>query len=192
MALELDSEHKYRLDGRLVPGFSEIARDMGILGDTRFMTEAGRNEGTALHEWCDFYARGNKSDAEPDARIAPRVAQFLKFLEDSKFKLADGEKILYHPTLKYCGKPDAWGWVAGRPCVIDYKGGAKQKWHPLQLSAYKLLLAATFPVTDLYTLYLDDANYRLSQVELPAVHELNWKAIVAAYHAKAHYTKGEE
>jgi hypothetical protein len=203
MKLELDSDHIYRLDGRKVPGFTQIAQNMGLIPDMSFATVAGRDEGTALHEWCDFAAQGLKPDADPDPRIAPRYTQFLKFLAETEFKRVGSESLLYHPMLGYCGKPDLWGTLAGRNVIIDIKGGARLPFHALQLAAYRILLregvgADGVPVkfglvpASIYTLYLSDENYRLSQVEYPALHERNWGAIVAAYHAKKHYIKGEK
>ena len=188
--LTLDDNHKYAFSGVPVQGFTEIIGDLGITEPSRFYTEAGREEGIALHEWLLFLAQGQEPSAPPDERIAGRVEGIRKFLRESKFSFQGGEEIMYHPGLVYACKPDLWGLINGRLSVIDAKRGAKQCFHVLQTAAQKLALAANkIFCLDRFGLYLKDGDYRL-EAHTDKTDEDRWKVIVAAYHAKRWYTKG--
>lgn len=186
-AILLDGEHRYFVSGGRVPGFTEIARDLGVIPDNDFYTEAGREEGNALHEWLLFLAQGNEAESEPDPRIAGRVEGVRKFLRESGFRFAGGEEALFEPSLRYCCRPDLWGHIGNWAVVIDAKRGAAQPWHRLQTAAQKLALAANhFKAQKRYGLYLRDGDYRLVE-HADAGDEQRWKALVAAYHSKSFY-----
>ena len=188
--LTLDDNHKYAFSGVPVPGFTEIIGDLGITEPSRFYTEAGREEGTMLHEWLFFLASGGVPAEEPDERIAGRVEGIRKFLRESAFVFEGGEKILYHPGLVFACKPDLWGMIGGVRVVLDAKRGARQGFHSLQTAAQKMALSANgIHCRDRYGLYLKDGDYRL-EAHADKADEDRWRAIVTAYHAKRWYTKG--
>ena len=182
--IQLDEKtHRYSEDGRHVPGFSEICQALGIIKPNPFYTPEGREEGIALHSWLHFLAIGNEPSEPPDERIAGRVEGIRKFLRESKFKIVDGEKIMLCRGFGYCGRPDLWGSINGRTCVIDAKRGSKMKYHALQTAAYRFLLAANgFSARQRYALYLIDGDYRLIEHTDPQ-DERRWQAIVSAYNA---------
>ena len=66
--VECDPNHIYRADGIVKPGFSEICKSVGF-PDNPFWTDAGREEGVALHKWLLFLAKGGDFDSvEPPTR----------------------------------------------------------------------------------------------------------------------------
>lgn len=193
MNVTIDDKHHYHVDGKPYPGFTEIASAVGAIPHNSFYTDAGREEGTAIHSWMIFLARGETPKEAPDPRIAGRVEGFKKFLAESRFTLTDGEKPLCEPTLRYCGTPDLWGSISGvTGCVIDVKSGAREPWHNLQTASYKVLLAANqFRASDRFALYLSDGDYRLVR-HTDAGDENRWRAIVAAYYAARYYNGGKD
>lgn len=189
--VKLDDKHVYTVDGRRVPGFTEICTALGIIQPNTFWTPEGRAEGAAIHEWLLFLAQGQESDSLPDERIAGRVEGIRKFLGESKFKFVGGETRLHCAGLGYCGTPDLWGTINGRTCVIDAKRGAKSKIHALQTAAYRLLLAVNgVSARDRFALYLKDGDYRLVE-HADTQDEKRWVSIVSAYHAKKFYSERE-
>lgn len=193
LQISRDQSHIYRINGKRVPGFTEIARAIGIIPDNAFYTEAGRAEGVALHEWAHFLALGGVPKSEPDERIAGRVSAFRAFLKESRFRFVGGEQMLYHPTLLYCGTPDLWGDISGRMTVIDLKRGGKLPWHPLQTAAYaELLRQSGVDIRARRCLYLhEDGSYRFDEHKDGADSGC-WRAIVCAYHARSHYIRQEK
>lgn len=187
--IRLDAEHRYYLaDGRRVPGFSEILRDLGVTEENKFHTEFGRERGSAIHQWVRFLAEGGVPDSVPDERIADYIAQFQKFIEESRFRFKGGEEPVYHPSLGYATTPDLYGDLNGILSVIDVKGGAKELWHSLQTQAQKSALCANLiPIINRYSLYLKPDAYRLVQ-HTDAGDDGRWRSIVAAYQAKSFYS----
>lgn len=184
-------EHRYFLeDGREVPGFSAICKDLGVTAENRFYSEFGRDRGTSVHLWARFLAEGSTPADEPDERIAGYVFAFKKFLSESRFHFEGGEHPVFHPGLFFACSPDLYGNMSGARCVIDIKTGAALPVHAAQTAAQKLALSANgIQCRDRYGLYLKDGDYRL-EAHADKADEDRWKVIVAAYHAKRWYTKG--
>lgn len=183
----LSESHEYKVDGVAKPGFTHIAKSMGVIKENPFYTEEGREQGIALSKWSLFLAKKQEPESEPDLRIAGRVAGFRKFMAESNFEFVGGEQPLYHPQLNFCGMPDLYGNLRGFSSVIDVKRGAKLKWHRLQLACYKMLLEENgFWPTKRYGLYLRDEGYSLVEYSDEEDEEL-WLAIVAGYYAVEAY-----
>lgn len=188
--IKLDSDHRYFVGDKRVPGFTEICKSLGVIKDNNFYTDEGRDEGNALHQWMLFLAQGQEPEAEPDPRIAGRVQGFRKFLADTGFQFKGGETPLYDPVSRFACTPDVWGGIYPHTYVIDVKRGAKLPWHVLQTAAQKLALGAYgFRAQKRASLYLKDGDYRLVQHE-DEDDLKRWQALVTAYHAKSFY--GEE
>ena len=185
--IRLDSEHRYWLGDREVPGFSAICTDLGIIKPSPFYTEAGREEGNALHSWLIFLSMGQEPSEPPDERIAGRVEGIRKFLAESGFKFEGGEEPQYHAGLDFACTPDLWGALGGARCVIDAKRGGPLPWHALQLSAQKIALEDNgIYCHERYGLYLRNGGYRLMSYK-DTRDGVRWLSIVAAYKAKKHY-----
>lgn len=185
--LTLSTDHKYAWNGQHVPGFSEICADLGVTEKNPFYTEAGREEGTLLHEWLLFLAQGQEPADPPDPRIAGRVEGIKKFLVESRFKFEQGEEKVYHPILRYACTPDLVGQMAGSRCIVETKRGARLKSHQLQTAAQKLAIEANgIYCRDRYALYLKDGDYRLEKHEDKLDME-RWKTLPPAWHTMNWY-----
>lgn len=186
-AISIDADHRYWVDGVNVPGFTEIATDLGIIKPNPFYTEEGREDGKAIHRWLIFLASGRETAKKPHPRIAGRVEAIKRFLRETEFRFHGGEKPLFHANGRWACTPDLWGTLAGIRVVIDGKRGGALPWHPLQTACQKMALSANgWTPRDRYSLYLRDGAYTLDNHDDPQ-DEYRWQAIVAAYHAKKHY-----
>ena len=185
-----DENHIYRVDGIVKPGFSEIKESYGI-GANAFYTEAGREEGTALHKWLLFLAQGKDPASDPDYRIAGRVAAIRKFLKETGFKIHGGEVPFHSTRGDFCCTPDLWGMFQGQAAIFEAKRGAKESWHVLQTAAQKIALQANGVfIRERYNLYLkNDGTYRLDPHKDQS-NEYDWLALAAAWHIKRKFQKG--
>ena len=185
-------DHEYFLEPERkikIPGFSEIVRDLGIVKDNPYWTDAGREEGTILHAWLLFLAQGKEPSIPPNPRIAGRVQGIRKFLEESKFKLSFGEEPQYDPVSCFACTPDLIGYIGALQVNIDAKRGDPQKWHVLQLTAQKIALASGMVhIEKSFGLYLRDGDYRLVEQDTRK-HETKCRAIVSGFYAKKEYIK---
>ena len=180
--IRLDLEtHTYWLGERRVPGFSEIIRDLGIVKDNPYWTDAGREEGKILHQWLLFLAQKKAYSIPPVQSIAGRVEGIRKFLSESKFKLLFGEIPQYDPVSRFACTPDLVGHLGSTLVNIDAKRGEAQPWHILQLAAQKIALAAGgVLIQRSFGLYLRDGDYRLIGRDVSA-YEAKWRTICASY-----------
>lgn len=186
-----DEEHRYWIPAgtgeKRVAGFTEICVDLGVIKTNPFHTEAGRQEGVALHQWNLFLAQGQEPASPPDDRIAGRVLGFRKFLADTGFKFFGGEQPVYDRINQVACTPDLWGGIGNWLWVIDNKRGGKEKTHKLQTACQKLALTANgVKIEKRGSLYLKDGDYRLIEHD-DFADEVRWKAIAGGYHAKGFY-----
>src|SRR3990167_523411 len=186
--IRCDSEHRYWLGPARIPGFSEICTDLGIIKPNIFYTNAGREEGIALHQWLHFLAQNKIPKTLPDQRIAGRVDGIKNFIRDTGFKFVGGEEPKYDPVVRFATTPDIWGAIGIWTWTIDCKRGAKTKTHALQTAAQKIALSANgFRAQKRGALYLkENGDYRLEEHTDP-LDERRWAALVGAYYAKKSY-----
>lgn len=185
MKIELDADHRYTVDGRPVPSVSKIL-DL-YFPPTPFYTEAGRDMGTARHEWFHAIVQGIELENEPDERIAAEVLGFRRFVDEVKPLYLVGEVPFYDKSLDVCGKPDLYCEIQGRPSVIDFKPPSRQARWKVQTAAYAVMLASNgLPVLDRYALRILPGNYRMD-AHTDAGDLARWRAMGCAYQARRFY-----
>lgn len=186
MNVTLDKEkHLYMVDGVATPSVSDILNM--YFPPSSYYTEEGREDGHYRHEWYAFLAKGGIAKEPPYTKIAPAVAGFEKFLVEVKPVYVSGEIPYFHPTLRYCGTPDAVMIMANRLAVVDYKPNAINKRTRVQTALYYPLLQVNkIPVLDRYELRCYDNIYRLEKHEdLQDIRRA--EVMVAAFHASQFY-----
>lgn len=183
--IRLDQDHIYwrpGISGEVkIPGFTEIVTALGVSKPNPYYTEEGRDKGTSLHKWLNILARGKTAKAEPDPRIAGKVKGIEKFLRESGFKYAGGERPLYDPETQTACSPDLWGHLGLWSVVIDAKAGGKLKIHGLQTACQRLaLIQNEFRPQKRYGLYLRYNGYRLVEHSDPRDDSM-WKLAARCY-----------
>ena len=186
--VECNENHVYTVDGRIVPGYSEVCADLGFPKNP-FWTEQGRAEGEALSKWLLFLAQGKEPRDPPDERIAGRVEGIKRFFKERRFVFVGGETPLYCQNLNVCCTPDIYGYIEEERVVIEAKRGAKMKRHRLQTACQALALSDNgFEVSRRCCLYLKNGGYTMDEHDDEEDLEC-WRALVGAYHAKKIYEK---
>ncbi len=144
--LTIDAEHVYRMASEILPGVSEVIKDVGLTDD-RWFTEEHSSRGTAVHEILAGYARGLSFDPDLlDPDLTGWVKSGTDFIESIS---ADGERILgvevmrAHPLYRYAGTMDLISDWNGYECLWDFKTGKAAKSARFQLGAYDTLLGPT-------------------------------------------------
>ena len=187
--IRLDPEtHTYWLGERQVPGYTQIAKDLGIIKENPFYTDEGRAEGQALHLWFKHLASGLEVKRVPDPRIVGRVQAIQKFLSETGFKMTGGEEAQYDPVTGFACTPDIWGTLGVWTWVIDLKRGAKMKSHALQTAAQTIALQANgFRAQKRGCLYLrETGDYRLDEHK-DQLDIIKWRGFVYAYQTKKEF-----
>ncbi len=185
MNITLDKDHIYRVDGAVKPSASSLL-DL-YFPPAPYYTEEGRDRGTARHEWYHVIAQGLEIENEPDDEIAAEVEGFRKFMREVRPGYIFGERKMFCPSLGFCGTPDLYCTIDGRPSLIDFKpANAADRWK-LQTAAYAIMLAENgHPVLSRYALRLLPGDYRMDAHKDPG--DLpRFRAMAAGYFARRHY-----
>ena len=137
-----DQDHRYELDGVVLPSVSEIIRFMSreAYGNVQQWTldnAAGR--GTRVHKATQAIDTFGTVECEDD--IAPYVQAYVAFLKDYHPEWTDVERATHNAELGYAGTIDRAGILDGQRVIVDIKAQESIK-RPLvtaQLNGYALM-----------------------------------------------------
>lgn len=189
MEITCDSEHIYRVDGKIVPGYSEIATATGLVkpynGDPWY-----GERGTAVHTVCDLIDADELDESSIDGSdgttdLTGYADAYRKYLHDHQHPIWDlSEAMLYHPVYNYCGTIDrVMLGMADTPCydLLDIK--TSKTANPLQLMAYAELLTINgHEVDKMYFLFLkEDGTYKPKEIKHNAELADIWLSAVKVY-----------
>ncbi len=105
--LTRDAGHVYRLDGRVVPGVTQVLNLVSELdGIPRAVLAAAAEFGQHVHQATDLFDRGTLDIETLDPKLAPYLAAWQKFLADSRVVIVSSESFVHHPALGYAGQRD--------------------------------------------------------------------------------------
>lgn len=139
--------HTYRVDGRDIPGVTEILKAAGIghsaESDSGFaisddVMEAARDRGTDVHYACELLDRNDLDFDSLDEEIAAYVVGYQNWKDATGFVPDMIEQVVYCPEHDYVGTLDRAGWIGDQRVVVDLKSGSGglKPWHRKQLAAY--------------------------------------------------------
>lgn len=114
--------HTYAIDGKAVPGVTEIVNRLspGFNVSDAVITQAARR-GTAVHEYCELTDYGALEPEQVEPELTGYVNAYLSFLRDYRPKWAFVEKPLASSSSGFAGTLDRFGFVSGRPTLVDIK-----------------------------------------------------------------------
>jgi hypothetical protein len=175
--LRMDVEtHTYTLDGRIVPGVTNIIGPASnYAGIPARMLAAAQERGTHTHMACEFSDHGILDESSVSAEVLPRLAAWRKFRTDYSADWMHIEAPLYSRQFGFAGTVDRIGMIRDRHgkrqmilAILDIKTSAKRlnAWG-LQLSAYRI--ASELPLAARFALrLLGDGTYRLDEFDDPS------------------------
>jgi hypothetical protein len=120
--LEFDQEHHlFRLDGRLVPSFTQSLVMSGLV-DTTWFTEYGRQRGSAVHTATHYFDEGDLDPNYFNGEQSGYLEAWDNVSREFGFKWFAIEKPVYSIPLQVAGIPDRVGmWnrdIFGLVCEI--------------------------------------------------------------------------
>lgn len=167
-AVTLDpATHRYAVDGRHVPGVTEILRAAGLTPSMEWVTDYALDRGRQVHAAIALDAEGALDEASVDPVVAPRLAAYRAFraAAGARLEVVEIETPRYHEGLRFCGTLDQLVRWDGALSVLELKTGPKEKHHPLQVGGYQELVGAP---TGLVLYLSSDGSYKLDTVERDA------------------------
>lgn len=135
--------HEYRVDGRLLPGVTDVLKGVGIIDMSKpWYTDYERDRGKAIHSACEMLdtpADGALDWDSLDEAIVGYVRAWQSFLVESGAKILNVERKLWSPEYGFAGTLDRVLWWQDARTIVDIKTGQPEKWHALQTAAYQIL-----------------------------------------------------
>jgi len=181
--LELDDNHIYRLDGRIIPS----ATDALSLVDDRRKDPYFLLRGKYLHKATELWDRGELDEDTVDSSILGRLDAWKLFRKESGFVPSTIEQFYVHPQYLYGFRPDCTGLLNGVLSLIDKKS-SPHRIDALQGAAYWGGLVAQDPPVKckkVFDVYLkENGNYNLVPVKFVRNDFLTFLAILTAYRWK--------
>lgn len=170
------------------PHVTGVLKGVGLI-DTTFLSEFGRDRGTAVHQATALDDVADLDEGSVDPHVAPYLAAWRRFrAESSPITFPKIEHRVRHELYGYLGTADRVARFRGSDWVIDLKTGGPEPWHALQLAAYALAYLGRTSLAGsgvrCAAVYLrDDATYRFMPYEdysdgdawLVALSLYNWK-----------------
>ncbi len=118
----LEPQHVYMLDGRKVPGVTEV---LSLFADyARVPTavlEAKRLIGRAVHSCIELYEAGTLDPDSVDPACAPYLEGWIRLKSDKPFRVIAAEQIVYSEKYRYAGRLDMNAELDGRIWQLDIK-----------------------------------------------------------------------
>ena len=161
--------HRYTLNGREMPSVTTILRGLDDFSSVpAHRLEAARDRGTRVHTACNLAVLGTLDENTVDDEVAPYLAQFRKFLRESRFIPTLTECRVYDESLWYAGTLDLFGDLPGCMDVqIDIKSGAMPRSVGPQTAAYAHAMLARhgLKTRKRYALKLTPTKYALMPLD---------------------------
>ena len=185
-----EDTHSYFVGRTYLPSVTSILKDCQLIQDT-FFTRDARERGKNIHLATAMWDTGILDEKTVDPEWKPYLEAWKKFRHEADFEPDPEmiEKPLCAKDLSYAGTPDRVGLMKGVPVLIDIKTGAPQKYHPIQLAAYRRILP--FPVRQDFTVCLrKNGTYNLVGNPLEAITEGHrWDTCLAMYKLMCEITR---
>lgn len=135
--IDCDSEHRYWIGNKRVPGVTEILEESGLIS-LYSMDEDAARRGRYVHKAVALDCLKKLKPGTIDPKIKPYFTAWLKFRRETGFSPRLVEQRVYHRALGYAGRFDLTGLLKRRYGLLGVKTGLTlPKWAALQEAAYQ-------------------------------------------------------
>ena len=115
-----EEDHKYFLNGEEIPSVSELTRFLSreIYGEADpIALQRAAEKGTAIHD--ALQTLDETGEVEVPDEYAGYVQAYMNFHHEHDVRWEMIEQIVH--TDLYAGRIDRYGYVDGKPCIVDFK-----------------------------------------------------------------------
>lgn len=184
-----EATHTYTVNGRVLPGITQVLKSVGIIDDSRY-APGSAERGTAIHMACQLDDEGDLDEATLDPAIRPYLEAWRQYRKDDPFIIEAVEKRIADLPLGFAGTIDRIvlrGEPPGLRGILDIKSGAPERWHGLQLAAYQMLAGTAGKRTAVHV--KADGSYTVRYYGLLGEDRNVFLAALAIFHWKANNGK---
>ena len=134
--------HRYTAGdtGEHLPSVTQMLKATGHI-ETTWMTEAGRDRGTAVHALTAAYDLAALDLARCVSPFKGYLMGHVHAMQVLRPELLAVEEPIVHPLYRYGGRPDRDVKIDGLRGVLEIKTGGQEDWHSLQTALLAILVA---------------------------------------------------
>lgn len=126
-------------EDKRLPGFTEIAKDVGMQkfgAIPKDVLEHALMVGRAVHLATHYHDMGTLDISTVSDEIKPYLEAYVRFKEDTGFKVLETERPVANLEWGYACTPDRFGKMKGQgDVVVELKKAMPQEWHHVQVEA---------------------------------------------------------
>lgn len=166
----LDENHIYRLNDKIIPGCSEILKDMGLSDYSNArqdVLEAAAKFGSAVHKACDLHDRGTLDYKTLSAPLVPYLDGWKKFISDYQAVVVPDwiERISGSLRWRFGVTPDRVLVIKDRVVVCEIKSTTSiMRSVALQTAAQKIAVEENYgKVHRRIAVQLTDSSYKIHE-----------------------------
>jgi len=164
-----EAAHTYSVNGQRKPSVTQILKplvDFSMINPD--VLEAKSALGRRVHLATELDDDGSLDESSVGDDVAPYLAGWRQFKEDTGALVLMSEQRVYHPGSNYCGTLDRVLAFAGNDWLIDIKSSTVvHKAVGPQTAAYLEALAPGRPMRRGVVQLRPDGTYRLRELESP-------------------------
>lgn len=104
-----EERHEYRINGYLVPSVTTIIKPIISLGGMAYVREYKRQIGKALDTAITLWEKQDLDIDTVDSAVLPFFEAWIKFKQETGFRVLLNQPIVYSKKLRFAGTPDLIG-----------------------------------------------------------------------------------
>lgn len=183
-----DSEHIYRLNGKIIPSCTQILREEGI-SNYDFCDDSDKQFGKAGHKVTELWDKCNLDIDTVSEHLYPYLLGYQKFLADFKVIILPEliEKPIYSLKWGYGVTPDRVAMVNGKLSVYEIKfSSSLAKSTAIQTAAQKIAVEeqSKLKIKQRIGLRLAPNNYDISFYNNPTDERIWLSAVILNHYKK--------
>ena len=185
-----EDTHQYFDESEVeVPGITTILKSAALIDyrapGNELFSEDFMLRGKAVHKAIELYNKKTLDENTIDEVVKPYFEAYKKFKKDTGYKSKQSEVLAWHPQRRYATMVDDIGFMGQDPVLLEFKTGAYQPWHRLQVVAGRACLGDEFKTNKDFVLQLNDnATYTLHKVPYEVTEEMLFFSLVNLYYWK--------
>lgn len=186
----IEEGHQYFDEsGVEIPGITSILKSAGLINygvnGTELYSDESMLRGKAVHKAIELYNKKTLDEETIGEVVKPYFDAYKKFQKDTDYKSNQSEVLVWHPQRRYATKIDDIGYIGKDPVLLEFKTGAFQPWHKLQVAGGRACLGDEFKTNKDFVLELQETGqYRLHKVPYEITEEMLFFSLVSLYYWK--------
>ena len=182
-----DTHQYFDESGVEVPGITTILRSAGLIdckaNGNELFSEDSMLRGKVVHKVIELHNKKILKEDTVDEAAMPYFVAYKKFQKDTGYISKHSELLVSHSQRRYATLIDDIGLIDNEMVLVEYKTGAFQPWHKLQVAGQRACIADEIKTKKEFVLQLNaDETYRLHKIPYEVTEEMLFFSLVSLYY----------